>query len=141
MGKIKTIKEIYNCEYFSKDNEQYSIPAWHNKVIDKKITELSVFDVARMLRQKVFIEVGVNRAIAFLYEDPFAGDIFIGELLKLILSCEYKYLIPYIDDLKKIAKEARERSKQFFQNFNDDETFQEDEKVFLSCISFIENNL
>lgn len=79
---------------------------WYNKVINKRPSEVSVGDIARMVRQKRFYEVALERGTQELMNDPFAGEFFIGELLEKILMLDKTALKSPKKELETIYKTA-----------------------------------
>ena len=49
---MKKIKDLFKCEYIVSDGELYPLQKWYNQLIDKTISEVTVADVIRMMRQK-----------------------------------------------------------------------------------------
>jgi len=97
MNQKDTLKNLFSLEY---DNSGYrsGLIDWYNMLIDKNIDELTVTDVAKMIRQSILREVAVSRAVDLFLTDPYAGEMQDGELLALLVSC--------IDDVMRL-KEAR----------------------------------
>jgi hypothetical protein len=58
-----------------------SLDEWYASVRDTPLDVLSVGDLARAIRQKLFLETVVSVALARLLTDPCAGDLYDGELL------------------------------------------------------------
>lgn len=69
------IKELYGCEYECSKEELYPLQKWYNRLIDKSIQEITPEDAAKMLRQEIFPDLAMTKAIEFLQEDPFAGEL------------------------------------------------------------------
>lgn len=110
----RKIKEIYDCNYYPDSvTKIYSLPAWHNRVIDKTVSELDELDVARMMRQDVFVECAVERALEFLREDPFAGELADAEFLVKMSKLDNKYLMPYKKELRELFLRAVEEKEEF----------------------------
>lgn len=104
----KTIKEIYDVKELP--NEEDSLVKWHNEIIKKTINELTDEDVAKMLRQDVLPEVAVPQAFFILKNNPFAGELYIGELLASLLELDMSLLESHREDVNEIIKET-EKSK------------------------------
>jgi cytidylate kinase len=129
----RKIKEIYGCNYYPDSvTKIYSLPAWHNRVIDKTVSELDELDVARMMRQDVFVECAVERALQFLREDPFAGELADAEFLVRMSKLDNKYLIPYKEELRELFLRAVEEKEEFEWMFEGDkEDFEKIIPIFL----------
>ena len=103
------IKELYNCEYEVSEKELYPLQEWYNQLIDKTIQEITPGDVARMLRQEMFPDLAMTKAIELLQENPFAGELYEGEILATIAGMENSSVISYTEELQIILKDASER--------------------------------
>ena len=111
MQDKRKIKEIYNCISISSHEELYPLQKWYNQLIEKTIAEITVEDVLRMIRQKEFTNLAVSKAINFLKEDVFVGELYEGELLEKVSEMDSSFLISYADDLKNIIKNALVKSE------------------------------
>lgn len=88
MGDEQKIKDIWGCSYIESGVELYPLQKWYNQLIDKKVSEIEVSDVLRMIRQNEFIDIAIQRAVKFLKENPFAGEMYEGELLEKMSTLE-----------------------------------------------------
>ena len=102
----RKIKEIYNCLPIASNEQLYPLQKWYNQLIEKKINEITIADVLRMIRQEEFIKLAMSKAIEFLQKDVFAGELYEGELLEKISEMDESILISYAVDFKKIIKNA-----------------------------------
>lgn len=82
----ETIEQIYHKNQIQ--NAQYALQIWYNNLLKKTKDELTIFDVTRMFRQRLFLDLAVSKALVFLTNDPFAGDCFPGELLEKIVDID-----------------------------------------------------
>lgn len=101
----RKIKDIY--EDSELDNAEYSLVKWHNEVINRTVGELTHADVARMLRQGMYIDVAMDKAIEMLKEDPYAGELYTGELLASLLEVNKEILKIRRQELDMIISEAK----------------------------------
>lgn len=60
---------------------------WHEKVRLKKIRNLSLLDLARCLRQDVYVEYIIPEVLHRLWRDPMSGDI-PGEIVNALLRID-----------------------------------------------------
>ena len=102
------IKDIYNCKTLSGDDP---LVIWHNEIIEKRPDELSVLDVARCVRQKLFLEVAYEKLLKFLLQDPYAGDLYAGELLEKASEVDKEYIKKHRDEITEIVNLADEFAK------------------------------
>ena len=110
MEDIRKVKEIYHCVPIVSDEELYPLQKWYNQLIDKTIHEITVADVLKMIRQKQFINLAMAKAIEFLKENVFVGELYDGEIFEKISELDSSFLVYYADDLKNIIKSALEKS-------------------------------
>ena len=110
MEDTRKIKDIYDCEAIISDEELYPLQKLYNQLIDKTLSEITVADVLRMIRQKEFINLAMSKAIKFLQDDVFIGELYEGEMLKKISEMDSSFLMSYTEDLKSITKKALEKS-------------------------------
>lgn len=97
-----TIKEIYGCQYISSE-ELFPLQKWYNNLIDKNIDDLSIADVLKMIRQKVFMDIAISKSIEFLKRDPFAGELYEGQLLEKISQISDSEINKYHNELQQIV--------------------------------------
>ena len=109
MGDTRKIKEIYGCETITFAEPLYPLQKWHNLLIEKTVDEITIADVLRMLRQNEFVDLALSKAVRFLQQDLFAGELFEGELLEKLSDVDATILKPVADDLKIIVKNAAEK--------------------------------
>ena len=53
--KGKTLKEIYEYDLVPDDDLQSSLDEWFNCIMAKTVEELTIADICRMLRQKIYL--------------------------------------------------------------------------------------
>ena len=84
----KKIKDIYVISFDLMnvpEKDRCEMHEWFDKVLNKTYDELDLFDVTRMLIQKMFLEVAILKAEEYVKNDPFCGQRYDGELLELLL--------------------------------------------------------
>ena len=91
MEDIRKVKEIYDCVPIISDEELYPLQKWYNQLIDKTIHEITVADVLQMIRQKQFINLAMAKAIEFLKENVFVGELYDGEIFEKISEFQSRY--------------------------------------------------
>lgn len=111
MEDKRKIKEIYNCIAIASGEELYPLQKWYNQLIEKNTDEVTVADVLRMIRQKEFMDLAMSKAISFLQEDVFVGELYEGELFEKISEMDSSFLIFYADDLESIIRNAVAKSE------------------------------
>ena len=86
----KTLREIYEYDLIPDDGLDYPVEEWFNAVMEKTEDKLTVSDVSRMLRQKIFSVVAINRAIEMLKDDIFTGEMYEGQLMANLCNAKEK---------------------------------------------------
>lgn len=99
MENIK-LKELYDYDMITDEAEGETANEWFNALMEKTVYELTLADICRMLRQKIFSVVAIGRAIEMLNDDPFAGDLYEGQLLVSLCNAKEKYLSKRYDDVE-----------------------------------------
>ena len=88
------IKELYNCDKLKGDD---SLVIWYNQVIEKTADELTVSDVARCIRQNLFLETAYEMLMVYLLQNPYEGDVYEGELIGKACEIDLKYLLCFLN--------------------------------------------
>ena len=112
-NKIKDIYNIsFNIDNISNENK-WPMHDWYNNLINKSYNQLNLFDVTRMIIQKVFLELAVSKSLEYLKQNPFCGQRYEGELMELVYKLDYVYLENYKDNLQKILSKALVKNKTY----------------------------
>lgn len=132
----KLIKEIYSIDQnIQTDNSDSPLDHWYDRLINKKVNELDLEDVSRMLGQHVFVDLGIEKAIEILSEDPLAGEMYDGHLLKLLCSIETNNFRD-ISQLKRLLQTIKSNLSQFeWADEEDQEEYAELLERFLKKVS------
>ena len=131
----RTIKEVYNCAYIVSDKELYPLEKWYNILIDKRVDEITIADVSRMIRQDVVMELAMTKAMDFLQGDVFAGEMYDGQLLENISRLDAVLLTSYSEKLKAILKDALEKSETH------EWSYEEEKEEFIGIVKIISKKL
>jgi hypothetical protein len=90
MKKDLTIEEIENLEGLIFDDSDkdlnYSLPLWHKGIRQKRLSELTDGDLARLIRQDMYIKYIISECLQRLNVDPIIGDKYNGELLTALVK-------------------------------------------------------
>lgn len=135
MEDKRKIKEVYNCISIVSNEELYPLQKWYNQLIEKTIDEITVADVLRMIRQKELTNLAMSKAINFLQEDVFVGELYEGELFEKVSEMDSSFLISYADDLKNIINNALIKSE------TRDWTYDGEEEEFKDMIDTLSTKL
>ncbi|WP_340015073.1 contact-dependent growth inhibition system immunity protein [Paenibacillus sp. FSL K6-1318] len=131
----KLIKEIYSIDQnIQTDNSDSSLDHWYDRLINKKVSELDLEDVSRMLGQHVLIDLGIEKAIEILSKDPLAGEMYDGHLLKLLYSIETNNFRD-LSQLKRLLQTIKRDLSQFeWADEEDQEEYAELLELFLKKV-------
>lgn len=80
------IRDIYQLPQ-GEVQEDYPLDEWYNTLINKDITELDISDLCRMIKQNIFIELAIDKAIGFLKLNPLEGDVYDGRVIRGTIFC------------------------------------------------------
>lgn len=113
----KKIKEIYKCDVLEGSDP---LVVWYNRVIEKTISELSIADVARCIRQDLFIDMAYEMLIVYLLHNPYEGDMYEGEFIEKASEMDKEYVIKYRKPLLEIIDKASQFAKMHEWEFAED---------------------
>lgn len=113
MEEERKIKDIYNCNYILDDGELYPLQKWYNEVLDKRISDINVFDVLRMIRQNEFLDIALPKAIEYLKDNPFIGDMYEGEMLEKLSEMDISFLETKSNEIKVILLQALDQNNKY----------------------------
>lgn len=109
----KLIKEIFSIDQnIQTDMSDSPLDHWYDRLINKNVNEIDLEDVSRMLGQHVLIDLGIEKAIEILSEDPLAGEMYDGHLLKLLYTIETNNFRD-LSQLKRILQTIKSSFSQF----------------------------
>lgn len=79
----KTIGEIKKIDTHDISGES-ALDRWFQQLIQKRVSELTILDISRMLRQNIFLDIAIPMARQWLNNDPNAGEMYEGQLAELL---------------------------------------------------------
>ena len=120
------IRDIYQLPQ-GEVQEGYALDEWFNALINKKITNLNINDLCRMIKQDIFIEVAIDRAFEFLKLNPLEGDVYDGQLLEVLFSVDVEKTSEHKERLKEILMDVKGNVE--IDNFISAEDFNEFKKL------------
>lgn len=84
MMTLRTLLNQKNSKY-KKQNQSY-LDEWFDEIIDIPLSKLLVGDIARLIRQHVFIDEILPYSLTILSSDPLAGDTYDGQLISSLAT-------------------------------------------------------
>lgn len=79
-----TLKEILHIDN-STGNDNSPLGQWYKEVINKPLEDITIGDYSRMLRQNVLLQLAVPNTLSILFDNPFEGEMYDGEMLELLI--------------------------------------------------------
>lgn len=116
MTTFRELLFINNINY--EPNDRSSLGEWFSGILDIPLDKLEVGDVARAIRQELFLAEVLPKAEIILRQDPLAGEDYDGQLISSIASLnsnEVKSVLPY---LRSISSFLNQLDKSIFDNKN-----------------------
>ena len=101
MTTFRTLLLINNSNY--EPNSRSSLDEWFSSILDIPIDELEVGDVAKAIRQDIFLAEVLPKAEAILRKDPLAGEDYDGQLISSIASLNYDEIKSALPSLQSIS--------------------------------------
>jgi len=75
---------------------------WYKALINKRIKDLNINDICKMLRQGIFVEIAIKKAIEILKQNPKTGDFYDGQLIKSICAIDFSEYKQYLAKMKEV---------------------------------------
>ncbi|MBQ1721994.1 MAG: hypothetical protein II020_08735 [Lachnospiraceae bacterium] len=107
MGEV-SIGKMYGLKAIKLGKEKYPIQVWYNALIKKKESELTVADVLHMFRQGICMSLALKKALDYLEQDIWSGELYDGELFEKLTTLEQINLKNNIYRIRRIIAIAKE---------------------------------
>ena len=114
MTTFRELLLINKIDY--KRNNHSSLDEWFNGILDIPLDELDVGDVARAIRQDLFLAEILPRAEVILRQDPLAGEDYDGQLISSIASLDSNKARSVLPALRRISYFLNQLDKSIFDN-------------------------
>lgn len=102
---MMTFRKLTGQIEVTKANEPQSpLEQWFERVIDIPLSEFSVEDLCRAIRQELFTDQLMPRALEFIKNDPLAGEYYDGELIAALSTVKEEDLRDHKDTFIQIQK-------------------------------------
>ncbi|WP_162287096.1 contact-dependent growth inhibition system immunity protein [Pantoea stewartii] len=99
-------------------NDRSSLDEWFSGVLDVSLDKLDVGDVARAIRQELFLAEILPRAEVILRQDPLAGEDYDGQLISSIASLNSNEAKSVLPNLRRIGAFLNQLDKPVLDNQN-----------------------
>ncbi|MGP4130006.1 contact-dependent growth inhibition system immunity protein [Pantoea tagorei] len=114
MTTFRELLLINEVDY--KKNQRSSLDEWFDGVLDISLDKLDVGDVARAIRQELFLKEVLPRAEAILRQDPLAGEDYEGQLISSIASLNSNEARTVLPNLLRIISYLNQLDKSTFDS-------------------------
>jgi len=114
MTTFRELLLINEVDY--KKNQRSSLDEWFDGVLDISLDKLDVGDVARAIRQELFLKEVLPRAEAILRQDPLAGEDYEGQLISSIASLNSNEARTVLPNLLRIVSYLNQLDKSTFDS-------------------------
>lgn len=114
MTTFRSLLLINNSNY--EPNSRSSLDEWFSSILDIPIDELDVGDVARAIRQGLFLAEVLPKAEVILRKDPLAGEDYDGQLISSIASLNYDEIKSALPSLQNISTFLNQLDKTDFDS-------------------------
>ena len=88
--KNMTFKDIEKNEFINKPDNDSPLQRWYNQVREKKISEFSIEDICKAVRQNIYIKYVMPEVVTRLEENVSAGELYDGELVSALANIPKK---------------------------------------------------
>ena len=113
----KKIKDIYNWDKI--DNPETNLLKQINSIIDKTPDDLTCSDICLLLRQEMFLDIVIPKAIIEIENNPKVGDFYDFQML-VNLSSISEQLIPYKEKVRELITVLEEKAKKIVFELDSD---------------------
>ena len=114
MTTFRELLLINKIDYKKKNHS--SLDEWFSGVLDISLDKLDVGDLARAIRQGLFLAEVLPRAEVILRQDPLAGEDYDGQLISSIASLDSNETNSVLPALRRISSFLNELDKSIFDN-------------------------
>ncbi|SFT02754.1 contact-dependent growth inhibition system immunity protein [Marininema halotolerans] len=91
---IEEIEKLHGDEYEG-IVEPYGLPIWYDGIRKKKLSELREDDIARLIRQDLYVDYAIEEGLKRVKQDPSCGVKYPGEVIHALSTINKKYWIEY----------------------------------------------
>ncbi|MGI6123977.1 MAG: contact-dependent growth inhibition system immunity protein [Acetivibrionales bacterium] len=86
--RISDIEYIKQISYDVKDENESVLACWYSIVRNKRLSELTDGDIARFIRQNLYLEYILPEATVRITKNPLASELYNGEIIRMISQIE-----------------------------------------------------
>jgi len=114
---MTTFRELLLINKIDYKKKNYSsLDEWFSGILDISLDKLDVGDVARAIRQDLFLAEILSRAEVILRQDPLAGEDYDGQLISSIASLDSNEARSVLPALRRISYFLNQLDKSIFDN-------------------------
>ncbi|SFT02662.1 contact-dependent growth inhibition system immunity protein [Marininema halotolerans] len=124
---IEEIERLYGVEYEGIVGP-YGLPIWYDGIRKKKLSELREDDIARLIRQDLYVDYAIEEGLKRVKDDPAGGYKVDGEILLALAKMKKKYWLEY-PALRRKAFEVILFIRVNYSVIRDDDSLMEIDKI------------
>ena len=79
-------KDIDKIESIDKQNNDSPLERWYNNVREKRLSDFSIMDICKAIRQNLFLKYVMPEVFTRLEENMLAGELYEGELIAALAN-------------------------------------------------------
>lgn len=129
---IIDIEKELNVTY-QREVEPFGLPLWYDAVREKRINELTDGDIARFIRQNMYLNYIVPEALKRVKISPTIGDLYCGEILQSFAEVNFEFWQSNINILKEVYLLIDKLDRKEFK-IHCDWLYPEEEEEFLNKV-------
>ena len=138
---IADIEQLEGLENRGEENPEVGLAIWYKGIRNKKLSELDDGDIAKAIRQKVFLKYLLPETINRIGKNPTLGSMYDGEVIDALAGIDEGFWMKNVDlriSYKKLT-ESIMAGKIELDSFN--WTFDDDREQFDSNIKILSKKL
>jgi hypothetical protein len=117
-------------------DEESSLSIWYSEIRHSKISELTDGDIAKAIRQRVFLSYTAQEAIKRLLVDPTIGFMYVGEVISSLSEINLDFWPSNLQLKEETINLLRLTDSRQFDWITD-----EDKREFYSCVDKLKGNI
>lgn len=103
------VKDLYSLE--PDLINQNSLTDWYNRLLEKTLDEINIYDIGKMNRQDVLKNLAAKRAIDLFILNPFDGEVYSGDIIETVIQYSVGIATPeQLQSMKAVMERLEKRT-------------------------------
>lgn len=137
--RIIEIEDHIGIRSIPEDPSLSSLSTWYGNIRNKTLGELSDGDIARMIRQSLYLQFVIVEALGRLSENPMAGEMYGGEIVDAMSGIDAAYWTGDSTSREMVVNQINVIRKQLDTGLSCTTT--EDTQDYVSWLTKLENQI